>query len=110
MLFVPCSVDRQPNPLALAPKKSIALQSRQRPLASVAPISGGSGSSMTASSAGRMPSTVAPMPSVGWVDMGAQGAPLEAADHSVMAAIPLLMAGRMELPTVLVAPTVMGVT
>jgi len=53
MLFVPCSVGRQRNPLALAPKKSVALQARQA-----------------------LP-TVAPVPSAGRADAAAQGASSE---------------------------------
>ena len=110
MLFVPCSVYRQRNPLALGPKKSVALQLRQRPSAGVAPVLGGSGTSVTVSSAGRTLPTVAPVPSVGRADTGAQRAPLEVMEQPAMAAISLSTTGRMELPTVLVAPTVAGAT
>ena len=64
---------------------------------------------MTAPPAGQALPTVAPMPSVGWVDTGAQGAPSEVTEQPVMAVIPLLTIGRMGLPTALVAPTVVGV-
>ena len=73
MLFVPCSVGRQRNPLALAPKKSVALQARQQPLAGAVPVLGESGASATASSAGQALPTVAPVPSAGRADAAAQG-------------------------------------
>ena len=110
MLFVPCSVGRQRNPLALAPKKSVALQARRQPLAGAMPVSGGSGASAIASSAGQALPTVAPVPSAGWAYAGVQGAPSEATEQPTMAAIPLPTTGRMGLPTALVAPTVAGVT
>ena len=50
------------------------------------------------------------MPSAGHVDMGAQGAPSKVAEQSVMAVIPLPMAGQTGLPTALVAPTMAGAT
>jgi len=74
MLFVPCSVGRQRNPLALAPKKSVALQARQQPLAGAVPVLGESGASATASSARQALPTVAPVPSAGRADAAAQGA------------------------------------
>ena len=77
MLFVPCSVGRQRNPLALAPKKSVALQARQQPLAGAVPVLGESGASATASSAGQALPTVAPVPSEGRADAAAQGASSE---------------------------------
>jgi len=77
MLFVPCSVGRQRNPLALAPKKSVALQARQQPLAGAVPVLGESGASATASSAGQALPTVAPVPSAGRADAAAQGASSE---------------------------------
>jgi len=73
MLFVPCSVGRQRNPLALAPKKSVALQARQQPLAGAVPVLGESGASATASSARQALPTVAPVPSAGRADAAAQG-------------------------------------
>ena len=96
--------------MALAPKKSVALQVRQRPSADVAPISGGSGSGATASPAGEVPLAVAPVPSVGQASVGAEGAPSEVVEQPVIEAIPLLMSERMELPLTLVAPTVVGAT
>ena len=91
--------------MALAPKKSIALQTRRQPSAGVSPISGRSSISMTAS-----PPTEAPVPLAGQVDTRAQGMPLEVVEQSVTVVIPLSTAGRTELPTVLVAPTVVGAT
>ena len=94
----------------LALKKSIALQARRQPSASVAPISGGSNASVTTSLAGQTPPMVAPMPLAGWVDMGAQGMPSEVTEQSVMAVIPLPTMGRTGLPTALVMLTVAVVT
>ena len=110
MFFIPCSVDRQWNPLALAPKKSIALQLRRQPSVGIVPISGISGASVTTSPDGQTPPTVAPVPSAGWADVGVQGAPLEVMEQLVMAAIPLPMAGWTGLPTALMALTVVGAT
>ena len=52
---------------------------------------------------------MAPMPSVGWADAGAQGAPLEVAEQPVIVAIPRPTMGQMGLPTTLVALTMAGV-
>ena len=86
MLFVSCSVGRQRNPLVLVLKKNVALQARQ-PSPGIAPISSGSGASMTASPAGRALPTMAPMPSAGRVDTGAQGMASEVAEQQAMAVI-----------------------
>jgi len=99
MLFVPCSIGRQRNPLALALKKSVALQLRQQSLAGVAPVLSGSGTSVTMSSVGWTLPMVVPMPLVGLVDAGAQRAPSEVAKQPAMAVILLWMMGRMGLPT-----------
>ena len=87
MFFVPCSVDRQQNPLALAPKKCIALQSRGQPSAGVTPLSGGRGASVTASPTGQALPTMAPVPLAGRADTGVHGAPSEVTEQPVMAAI-----------------------
>ena len=108
MFFVPCSVGRQWNPLALAPKKSITLQLRRQPSAGLVPILGGSDASVTALPAVQALPMVAPMPLAGQAYVGIQGAPLEVVEQPVTAVIPLPTAGRMGLPTVLVAPTVVG--
>ena len=65
---------------------------------------------MAASSVGRMLPIVAPVPSVGWADVGAQGTPSEVTKRPAMAVIPLPSTWQMGLPTTLVAPTVVGVT
>ena len=57
--FLSHSILRRRNLLALAPKKSIALQVRRQPSANVAPVSGGSGAGATASLADEAPLTVA---------------------------------------------------
>ena len=107
MLFVPCSVGRQRNPLALASKKSIALQLRRQPSSGVAPISGGSGASVTVSSASEALPTVAPMTLAGWAD-AAQGAPLEVVEQLVIAEILLPTVGWMGLLPALMASTLAG--
>jgi len=60
--------------------------------------------------AGQVQPTVAHVPWVVWLDVGAQGMPSEVAEQPAMAVIPLPTTGRMGLPTALVAPTVAGVT
>ena len=106
MLFVFCSVGRQRNPLALAPKKSVALQARRQLSADVAPILGGSGASVTVLLTGQVSPMVAPVPSMGRANVGVQGLPLVVAKRPVIAAIPLPTVGWTGLPTTLVAPTV----
>ena len=110
MVFVPCCIGKQRNPLVLAPKKSVALQLRRQPLAGVTPISGGSNASVTTSSADQVLPTMAPVPSIGQTEVGAKGVPLEVKEQQAMATIPLPTMGQMGLPTVLVAPTVAGAT
>ena len=51
--------------LALAPKKSVALQARRGPSPDVAPISDKRGAGVTALLADQAPPIVVPMPSVG---------------------------------------------
>ena len=51
---------------------------------------------------------VAPVPSVGRLDLGVQGTPSEIIEQPAMAAIPLPMTERTRLPTALVAPIVVG--
>jgi len=75
MFFVPCSISRQWNPLVLVPKKSITLQSRQQSSTGVAPVLGGCGASVIASSDGQTPPMMAPMPSAGHADVGAEEVP-----------------------------------
>ena len=94
MFFVPCSFSRQRNPLAMAPKKSIAVQLGWQPSTSVVPILDESGANVTTSPAGKAPPTVVPMPLAGRVDVGFQGAPSEVMEHPKMATILLPMVGR----------------
>ena len=102
MFFVPCGIGRHRNPLALVPKKSIALQLGRRPSAGVVHVLGKSSASVTASLAGQAPPTMVPVPSVGRADADIQGAPLEVVEQLVTAVVPL--------PTALVALTVAGMT
>ena len=82
--------------LALAPKKSVALQARQ-------------GLSATAPSAGQAPPVVVPVPSAGQADAGAEGAPSEVAEQPTSEAILLPMSEQAELPHALMTPSVVGV-
>ena len=75
-----------------------------------ATVLGGSGTSVTLSLAGQMLPMVAPVPSMGWADVGFQRVPSEVAEQPTMAAIPLSTIGRIGLPTPLMAPTVLGMT
>ncbi|XP_066347672.1 uncharacterized protein [Miscanthus floridulus] len=99
------SVGRQHNPLTLAPKKSVALQARRQPSAGVAPVSGGSGDSVTVSPVGQALPTVVPVPSAGRADAGAQGTPSGVAEQP---AIPLPTTRRTGLPTVAGATQLVG--
>ena len=61
---------------------------------------------MTASLAGQAPLMVAPMPSVGRADAGAQRTPSEVTEQPAMVVIPLPTMGWTRLQTMLIAPTV----
>ena len=76
----------------------------------VAPVSGGSDAGVTASLAGHAPPMVAPVPSVGQVDVGILGVPSKAVEQPVMVAIPLPAVRRIGLLTALVALTMAGGT
>ena len=108
-----CSVGRrvrQGTSIALAPKKTIALQARRGSPPDVAPISGKSGAGVTASSAGLVPPTVVPVPSVGQTVIGAEGTPSEVTEKPTTEVIPLPTSERTEPPLTLVGPTTVGVT
>lgn len=96
--------------MALAPKKSIALQVRKQPSVDVAPISGGSSAGVTTSSTDHAPPMVASVPSVGQVGARADGTPSEVTEQPAMEVILLPTMGQMELSTALVAPTMVGAT
>ena len=96
--------------MALAPKKSVALQARRQPSAGVMPVSCGSDGSVTASLVSQVPPMVAPVPSVGRADKGAQGTPLEVVEQPAMVAIPLPTTGRTGLPAALAMPKMAGAT
>ena len=91
--------------MVLVPKKSVALQARRRLSVDVAPVLGGGGASATVSPANEAPLTVAPVPLVGQVGAGAEGAPSKVTEQPVMELILLPMSGQMDLLLALVAPT-----
>ena len=95
--------------MALAPKKSVALQAKWVPSLDVAPILGRSGADVAASLAGQAPPAVASVPSVGQAGTEAKEAP-SGVTKQAMAEVTLLPTlERMELPPVLVAPSMVGV-
>ena len=94
--------------MALAPEKSVALQAGGTPSPDVAPISGRSGADVVASSAGLALPAVAPMPSAGQIDAGADGAPLGVAEQTTVEVTPPPTSERTELSPALVAPSVVG--
>lgn len=96
--------------MALAPKKSVALQVRRQPSADVAPVLGGSGTCATASLAGEALLKVVSTPLVGQGGTGAKGTPSEVTEQPTTKVSLLSMMGWMELPIALVVPTVVGVT
>ena len=94
--------------MALAPKKSVALQAGRTPSPDVAPVSGRSGADVAASSAGQALPMVAPVPLVGQADAGAKGAPLGVIEQTTAEVILPPMLERIELPLVLMAPSLVG--
>ena len=110
MLFFLYRVMKRRNPLVLAPNKSVDLQARWKPSVGGAPVSSKSDAGVTALPHSHALPTVTPMPSVGQAGIGAQGMPLDVIEQPAMEAIPLQTSGRMELPSALVAPTMVGAT
>ena len=108
MSFNFCRILRWGRSLALAPKKSIALQAGWVPSPDVTPISGRSRANVVASSTGQAPPAVAPVPSVGQADAEAEEAPLWVAQHMATEVITPPTLERMEPPLMLVAPSVVG--
>ena len=108
MPFNSCRVLRRGHSLALAPKKSIALQAARAPLPNVAPILGRSRADVTALSTGQAPPMVASMSSVGQADAGAEEASSGVTEHMATEVIPPPTLERTELPLTLVAPSVVG--
>ena len=96
--------------MALAPKKSVALQAGWTSSPDVAPILGRSRVDVAASSADQALPTVAPMPSAGQVDAGADGAPSGVTKQTTAEVTPPPMLEQAELLPMLVAPSVVGVT
>ena len=108
-----CNVGRQVRrgtSLALAPKKSVALQARLESSPDIAPVSSESGASVTASSTGQASPVVVPMPSAGQAVGEAEGEPSEIAEHLALEAISLPTLGRSELPATLIVSTTAGMT
>ncbi|XP_066311335.1 uncharacterized protein [Miscanthus floridulus] len=96
------------NLLALTPKKSIAIQVRRQSAVDVAPVLGGSGTSVTASSVDQASPLVAPVPSARQADAGARRMPSEVAEEPMWEAVPLSTTSQSKLLTALVAPTPAG--
>ena len=102
------SVGRWGTSLALAPKKTVALQARRGPPPDVAPISGESGASVIASLASLAPPAVVPVPSVGQAINETKEVPIEVAAQPTTKVMPLPTLGRAELSVVPVASTTAG--
>ena len=108
-----CSVGRRVRrgtSIALAAKKTIALQARRGPPPDVAPILGESGASVIASLTSLAPPTVVLVPSVGQAVGKAEAAPSEVAAQPVMEVMPLPMSGRAELSSAPIVLTMAGAT
>ena len=95
--------------MALAPKKSVAIQVTRRPSPDVALALGRSGAGVTASSAGQAPPVVVFVPSTRQIATRAEGMPSEVTEQTATKAIPLPTSERMELPLALMASTAVGV-
>ena len=96
--------------IALAPKKTVALQAKWGLFPDVVPVLSESGAGVTASLANQASPAVVLVPSVGQTDTGAEGAPSEVIEQSATEVILLPTLERMELPLALAAPTVVGAT
>ena len=94
--------------MALAPKKSVALQARRASSLDIAPVSGKSGANVAASLAGQASPAVAPVPLAGQADTEADGAPSGVTEQTAAEVISTPMSERTELPLTLVAPSVVG--
>ena len=94
--------------LALAPKKTIALQARWGPPPNITPVLGESGADVIASSASLAPPTVVPVPSMGQAVGEAEGAPSEVATQPATEMIPLLTSKQAQLSDAPVVSTTVG--
>ena len=94
--------------MALAPKKSVALQVGWASSLDVAPVSGSSGADVAALSADQAPPAVAPVPSVGQAGARAEEAFLGVTEHMAAEVIPPPTSERTGPPLALVAPSVVG--
>ena len=94
--------------MALAPKKSVALQAGRAPSPDVAPVSGRSGADVATSSAGQAPPAVAPVPFVGQAGTRAEEAPSGVAEQTTAEVTLLPTLERTEPPLALVVPFVVG--
>ena len=108
MSFNSCSILRQGYSLALAPKKSIALQAGGTSSLDVFPISSRSRTNVVALLAGQVPPMVAPTPSAGQAGTEAEEAPWGVTEQTIAeVALPPTLE-RTELPPALVAPPMVG--
>ena len=108
MTFKSCRVLRRGHSLALAPKKSVALQAEWVSSPDVAPISGRSRANVVALSAGQTSPVVPPMPSMGQAGVGAKEAPSGVAEQMTAEVTPPPTLEGTETPPVLVAPPMVG--
>ena len=94
------------TPIALAPKKTLALQVRRGPPFDVAPVLGESEAGATASLVGLAPPVMVTAPSVGQAINAAEGLPSEVAAQPVMEVIPPSASEQVEpLAAAIVATT-----
>ena len=108
MPFNSCRVLRWGCSLALAPKKSVALQAGWVLSPDVALVSDRSGADVVALSDGQASPTVAPMLLVGQEDAGVGGVPLGVIKQTATNVILPPTSERMELPPTLVVTSVVG--
>ena len=104
-----CRLLRQGHSLALAPKKSVALQAERVSSPDVAPILGRNGTDVAALSAGLVPPVVAPAPLAGQAGAGVEEAPSGVSEQMTVEVTPPPTLERTELLPMLVAPSMGGV-
>ena len=96
---------RRGTPIALAPKKTLALQARRGPPSNIALVPGESGASATASSIGLAPPVMVPTPFVGQAIGVVEGSPSGVAPQPVTKAIPPLALEQAKLSAAPAAST-----